>query len=106
MDKNNKTKIATRGRVFTGVVVSDKMEKTVSVSWPRQIYVPKYERYEKRKSVVKAHNPKDINAKKGDIVRIAECRPLSKTKKFIVIEKIKNNKAAVVVNPNPKEIKK
>ena len=78
--------IPTRGRVFTGTVISDKMDKTVTVSWPRQVYVPKYERYEKRRSTVKAHNPSEINAKVGDIVVIAECRPISKTKKFIVIE--------------------
>ena len=82
--------ISLRGRVFTGEVISDKMMKTVVVSWPRLIYVPKYERYEKRRSVVSAHNPLSINAKKGDIVRIAECRPISKTKKFIVFEKVED----------------
>ena len=81
-----KADISTRGRVFTGNVISDKMDKTVTVSWPRQVYVPKYERYEKRKSTVKAHNPSEINARVGDRVVIAECRPISKTKKFIVIE--------------------
>ena len=75
-----------RGRILTGVVTSDKMSKTVTVSWERRVYVPKYERYEKRKSKVNAHNPDCIDAKKGDVVRISETRPLSKTKHFAVIE--------------------
>lgn len=81
--------VTTRGRVFTGVVVSDKMHHTVTVEWPRLFYISKYERYEKRRSKLKAHNPPCINAKTGDKVRIAECRPLSKTVKFVIIEKIK-----------------
>lgn len=82
----------TRGRVFEGLVISDKMQNTVRVEWPRQIFIQKYERYEKRRSRVKAHNPPCINAKTGDRVKIAECRPLSKTVKFIVIEKIGGEK--------------
>ncbi len=91
LEKNNKSpkiSIPLRGRVFTGTVVSDKMMKTVTVKWSRHIKIPKYERYEKRSSKVKAHLPEHINAKKGDIVKIAECRPISKTKKFVVYEKI------------------
>ena len=79
-----KEKISTRGRTFTGKVIKDKMAKTVTVEWDRQKYVPKYERYEKRRSRVKAHNPESINAKEGDIVVIEETRPLSKTKNFII----------------------
>jgi small subunit ribosomal protein S17 len=78
--------LTVRGRILTGTVVSDKMAKTVSVAWERRVYVPKYERYEKRRSKVKAHNPDCIDAKKGDSVRICETRPLSKTKNFVIIE--------------------
>ncbi len=76
-----------RGRIFEGVVVSDKPANTVVVRWERLHYVPKYERYEKRFTKVYAHNPPCINAKVGDVVVIAECRPISKTKKFVVIAK-------------------
>lgn len=79
-------KISTRGRTFTGKVIRDKMSKTVTVEWERQKYIQKYERYEKRRSRVKAHNPEHINAKEGDIVKIEETRPLSKTKHFVVTE--------------------
>jgi len=78
--------ISIRGRTLTGLVINDKMAGTVSVVWVRRMYVPKYERYEKKRSVVKAHNPPCINAKKGDVVRLGETRPLSKTKSFVVIE--------------------
>lgn len=75
-----------RGRTFTGVVMSDKMHKSLVVEWERRQLIRKYERYEKRKTRIKVHNPECINAKEGDKVRIVECRPLSKTKNFTVIE--------------------
>jgi|TARA_B100000315_G_scaffold228659_1_gene237612 small subunit ribosomal protein S17 len=75
-----------RGRIFTGTVISVKMQKTASVWWERRNFLRKYERYEKRKSGVKAHNPSCINAQEGNIVKIMECRPLSKTKSFVIIE--------------------
>ena len=45
-------------------------------------------RYEKRRSKILAHNPPCIDAKKGDKVKIAECRPISKNVSFVVVEKI------------------
>ena len=82
-------KLPVRGRVFKGEVTSDKAPKSVVVKWYYHRFIPKYERYERRNTSVVAYNPECINAKKGDIVRIAECRPLSKTKSFVVIEKVK-----------------
>ena len=84
--------IRTRGRTFTGIVIDAKMQTTATVEWPRRKYVTKYERYETSRTRVKAHNPQDIDAKKGDIVKITECRPISKTKHFIIIEKIGHEK--------------
>ncbi|ENN96177.1 30S ribosomal protein S17P [Methanocaldococcus villosus KIN24-T80] len=81
-----------RGQSFVGVVVSDKMQKTVVVKREYLHYLKKYERYEKRSSKLHAHNPPCINAKVGDIVRIMECRPISKTKSFVVVEKLGNIK--------------
>lgn len=86
-----------RGKSFTGVVTSDKMARTVIVSWTRRVCVPKYERYEKKKSKVAAHNPACINAKKGDVVVIQETRPLSKTKNFTVVRVLgKESKKEIV----------
>nr|AJS11783.1 30S ribosomal protein S17P [uncultured archaeon] len=79
-----------RGRVFEGTVVSDKMQNTVTVEWPRIAFIQKYERYEKKRSQVHAHNPPEINAKVGDKVKIAECRQIAKTVSFVVIEKREN----------------
>jgi len=84
--------IKTRGRTFTGVVVDAKMQNTATVEWERRMYVQKFERYEKRRTRVKAHNPENINAKQGDIVKIMECRPISKTKNFIITEKMGREK--------------
>ena len=81
--------LSLRGRIFVGEVVSDKAEKTVIVRWGYTHFIPKYERYERRNTTVAAYNPDCIDAKKGDIVKIIECRPLSKTKTFVVIEKVK-----------------
>ncbi len=80
------TKIRTRGRVFKGIVKSAKAQKTVTVEWTRRVYIPKYERYMKKNSKVKAHVPEGLAVKEGDFVIIKECRPISKTKKFIVTE--------------------
>jgi len=77
-----------RGRSFTGTVTSAKMRRTISVHMQRRRYLPKYERYERRMTTIKAHNPDCIGAAEGDKVTIIECRPISKTKKFIVQEKV------------------
>jgi len=78
--------LSCRGRVFIGTIISVKMSKTAIVEWERKQFLSKYERYEKRRSRVKAHNPACIDARNGAIVKIMECRPLSKTKNFVIIE--------------------
>ncbi|MBI2658579.1 30S ribosomal protein S17 [Candidatus Woesearchaeota archaeon] len=80
--------LSIRGRQFTGIVVSTKMRKTAVVEFNRLHFLKKYERYEKRRTKLKVHNPECINAKDGDIVKMMECRPLSKTKNFVIIEKM------------------
>ncbi len=87
--------IRTRGRTFTGIVVEARMQTTATVEWPRRKYVTKYERYEKSRTRIKAHNPQNIDAKKGDIVKVMECRPISKTKHFIITEKLGHEKLFV-----------
>lgn len=79
--------VPVRGRAFTGIVKSDKAHNTVIVTWGYHKLLPKYERYERRKSTVTAHNPPCIHAREGDRVMIAECRPISKTKTFVVVSK-------------------
>lgn len=77
-----------RGQIIEGVVVSTKMQKTVVVQRERLRYIPKYERYEKRTSRYFAHHPPCIDLEVGDLVKIMECRPLSKHKSFVVIGRL------------------
>jgi small subunit ribosomal protein S17 len=76
-----------RGQIIEGIVVSDGMQNSVVVQKDYLRYIKKYERYEKRRSRILAHNPPCISAKRGDRVKIMECRPISKAKSFVVIEK-------------------
>nr|AJS12215.1 small subunit ribosomal protein S17 [uncultured archaeon] len=80
--------LSTRGRRFTGTVTSTKTRKTAIVEFERLHFLKKYERYEKRRTKLKVHNTECINAKDGDIVTVIECRPLSKTKNFVIIQKL------------------
>ena len=82
------TGFRTHGRTFTGTVMSDKMRRTVTVQWERRHFVQKYQRYQRRFSKVKAHNPDEIDAKVGDKVIIMETKPISKTKSFVVMKKL------------------
>ena len=78
--------LSVRGQVFNCTVVSDRMDSTVVVLREFEKKIRKFERFEKRRSRIHAHNPSCIAAKMGDKVKIAECRPLSKTKSFVVVE--------------------
>ncbi len=66
-------------RTITGVVASDKGDKTIKVVVNYQTKHAKYGKYLKRRTVLHAHDEKN-EAKEGDTVEISECRPLSKTK--------------------------
>ena len=77
------------GQVITGKVVSDRMSGTVVVEREYLHYVKKYKRYEKRRSRYHAHSTPCLHPSVGDVVRIAECRPRSKTKNFVVDEVMK-----------------
>ena len=81
-----------RGRVFEGRVRSAKAAKTAIVEWDYLMFLPKYERYERRHSRLVAYNPLCVAAAEGDMVKIAECRPIGKTKSFVVIEKFAGEK--------------
>ena len=71
-------------RILQGVVVSIKSDKTISVSVVRKIKHPVYKKYIKRTKKYSAHDEKN-SCKPGQIVRIQESRPISKTKKWVLI---------------------
>ena len=72
-------------RTIEGRVVSNKMQKTVTVLLERQVQHPLYGKIVRRSSKVHAHDENN-ECKEGDVVRIAETRPLSKTKNWRVVK--------------------
>ncbi len=74
-------------KIFTGKVVSTKMEKTVVVLLEKKFRHPRYKKVVSRHKKYKAHNDK-FKLKEGDLVKIKETRPISKEKHFQVIEKL------------------
>jgi small subunit ribosomal protein S17 len=80
MNENAKSQRTVEGRV-----VSNKMQKTVTVLLERQVKHGLYGKYGRRSTKVHAHDAGG-ECKEGDLVRIAECRPLSKTKNWTVVE--------------------
>ena len=84
--------IKTRGNVFEGTVVSDKMDHSIVVERKYLKKVPKYERTERARSRITAHKPSCIDVKVGDKVQISETRKISKTKNFVVTKVIGGEK--------------
>jgi small subunit ribosomal protein S17 len=86
MTTNNEPVVARSARkTRIGIVVSDKMQKTVVVRIERRFAHPQYGKMVKRSTKVKAHDEAN-DAKTGDTVRIMETRPLSKDKRWRVVE--------------------
>ena len=81
-----------RGRTFVGVIMKKDTHKTATVEWYYKLFVPKYERYETRRTRIHVHNPPCIDANIGDRVKVAEARPISKTKNFVIIENLGKEK--------------
>jgi small subunit ribosomal protein S17 len=72
-------------RTVSGQVVSDKMDKTISVSISRVVKHPVYGKYIRRTTKVLAHDEEN-SCKAGDVVSISECKPRSKRKAWQVVE--------------------
>jgi len=84
-------------KTMTGVVVSDKMNKTVSVAIIRKVKHPHVGKYMTRTTQLMAHDEKK-EAKNGDQVRIKEVRPISRHKRWMVVEIIKKSKEVKAVD--------
>ena len=93
-----------RGRVLSGVVVSDKADKTISVKIERKVKHPMYGKVIKRSTKVHAHDENN-SAKVGDFVSIQECRPISKLKSFVLIDsdQASDSVSPVVAEPDGEE---
>ena len=77
-------------RMLQGVVVSDKTDKTVTVRVERRVRHPIYKKYIKRSTKVHAHDEKN-ECGLGDVVRVSESKPFSKTKNWALIEVIEKS---------------
>ena len=73
-------------RILTGRVTSDKMDKTVTVLVDRRVMHPLYKKFIRRSKNYAAHDEANL-CKIGDAVRIEECRPISKRKTWLVVER-------------------
>ncbi len=84
-------KIHPRGKIFEGIV-KKKFQKRIVIEFERMVYVRKYERYAQSRTKVHARLPaemeKEVNV--GDLIRVQECRPLSKIIHFVVVKKLKD----------------
>jgi len=85
MSETQKTETENSGRTIEGRVVSNKMQKTVTVLLERQVQHPLYGKIVRRSTKVHAHDEKG-ECKEGDVVRISETRPMSKTKNWRVVK--------------------
>ncbi len=74
-----------RGKIMEGVVVSTKMQKTISLKSDYLKLVKKYSRFERRRRRIHAHVPDCFDIRVGDIVKVMECRPISKNVACVVI---------------------
>lgn len=81
-----------RGKITQGVVVSKKSKNSVIIERNYLMFIPKYQRYERRNSRLSCHLPECLKneVQLGDLVVIGESRKVSKTKAFIVLEKLKS----------------
>ncbi|MCW5588922.1 MAG: 30S ribosomal protein S17 [Legionellales bacterium] len=75
----------TEGRTLVGTVISDKMDKTITVLVDRRVKHAKYGKYIRRVSKIKAHDENNVG-KSGNQVLIKECVPLSKQKSWTLVE--------------------
>eukprot|EP01036_Dinobryon_divergens_P035424 gene35424-45900_t len=79
--------VSIRGRILKGIVVSNKMKRTIVIRRDYLQFVSKYRRFCKRHRNISVHcSPAFKNVREGDIVTVGQCRPLAKTVKFNVIE--------------------
>ena len=78
--------LSVRGKLFQGKVIKAKAKDTIVIQKELPTYFKKFKRYARSKNSIHAHVPSNIVVNEGDIVVAAECRPLSKSVSFVVVE--------------------
>lgn len=77
--------ISIRGKIYKGLVLSNKMHRTIIIRRDYLHYIKKFKRYEKRHNHLAAHCSPAFRVQPGDVVTVGQCRPLSKTVRFNVL---------------------
>ena len=87
-EKNNPFNgtLSIRGKIFEGTVINAKANGTVVIQKESPIYFKKFKRFGRSKNKIHAHVPSNINVEEGNYVVAAECRPISKSVSFVVVE--------------------
>ncbi len=78
--------LSVRGKLFEGKVVSAKARNTIVLQKESLVYFTKFKRYARSKNTIHAYKPSCIDVEEGDSVLTAECRPISKSVSFVVVE--------------------
>ena len=78
--------LSIRGKLFDGTVTGSKAKNTITLQKESAIYYTKFKRYARGKSTIHAHVPDCIDVESGDDVLTAECRPISKSVSYVVVE--------------------
>lgn len=79
-------KLSVRGKLIEGKVVSSKAPKMIVVQQEAPKFITKFKRYARSQSKIHAYKPSCVDVKEGDTVLTAECRPISKSVSFVVLE--------------------
>jgi small subunit ribosomal protein S17 len=87
-EKNNpfNGSLSIRGKLFEGTVINAKAKGTAVIQKESPIYFKKFKRYGRSKNKIHAHVPSNIIVQEGDHVIAAECRPISKSVSFVIVE--------------------
>ena len=87
-EKNNpfNGSLSIRGKLFEGIVIDAKAKGTVVIQKESPIYFKKFKRFGRSKNKIHAHVPSNIDVQEGDYVIAAECRPISKSVSFVIVE--------------------
>ncbi len=78
--------LSVRGKLFDGKVTSSKAKQTITLQKESPVYFSKFKRYARSKNTIHAHVPECIDVESGDHVLTAECRPISKSISYVVVE--------------------
>ena len=75
-----------RGKLFEGIVINAKAKGTAVIQKESPVYFKKFKRFGRSKNKIHAHVPSNLDLQEGDYVVAAECRPISKSVSFVIVE--------------------